>query len=80
MEELLTVCCQRLKNDGRIVLNLATIENLYESIKILNRLGFHTEVTQVQIARSKPILSLTRLAPLNPVFIVSAKRKEDGNE
>ncbi|WP_016837784.1 MULTISPECIES: precorrin-6y C5,15-methyltransferase (decarboxylating) subunit CbiE [Ureibacillus] len=77
MEELLTVCCERLNKNGRIVLNAATIENLYESIKIFYKLGFHTEVTQVQIARSKQILSLTRFAPLNPVFIVSAKRKED---
>lgn len=80
METLLSVCCERLNNEGQIVLNVATIENLYESIHIFQQLGFQTDITQVQIARSKPILSMTRFVPLNPVFIVTAKRKEVNDE
>lgn len=79
MEELLKACCKRLKPNGRIVLNVATIENLYEGLQLLKGFEFETNVTQVQVARSKPILSLTRLMPLNPVFIIEAKRKEEND-
>lgn len=80
MEKLLEVCCVRLKPDGRIVLNAATIENLVEAMNLFKQFRFDTNVTQVQIARSKPILSMTRFTPLNPVFIITAKRKEETNE
>ena len=33
MSELIQLCCNRLKSDGRIVLNAATIENLYLAVE-----------------------------------------------
>lgn len=77
MADLLAVCCDRLEDNGRIVLNAVTIENLFEAMNCFKRFGFQTDITQVQISKSKPILSMTRFVPLNPVYIVTAKRKEE---
>ncbi|WP_239632124.1 precorrin-6y C5,15-methyltransferase (decarboxylating) subunit CbiE [Paenibacillus sp. H1-7] len=78
MRELLHVCCTRLRPGGRIVLNAATIENLYEANKAFADEGMATSITLAQIARSKPILDLTRFEGLNPIYIITAKHKEPG--
>ncbi|MBM4762981.1 precorrin-6y C5,15-methyltransferase (decarboxylating) subunit CbiE [Bacillus sp. B15-48] len=77
MNELIETCCTRLKADGKIVLNAATIENLYRAIEAFKQADFQVSITQAQISKSKPILDMTRFVPLNPIYIISAKRKED---
>lgn len=74
MEQLLKVCVKRLKPNGRIVMNLATIENLADAQKILKALGCEVQFIQASIARSKPILNITRLQPLTPIFILTAQK------
>ncbi|NRD79184.1 precorrin-6y C5,15-methyltransferase (decarboxylating) subunit CbiE [Bacillus sp. BRMEA1] len=76
MGDILDICCSRLREGGRIVLNAATIENLSEALQAFKERGYHTEITLAQISRSKPILNLTRLEALNPVYIMEARRKE----
>lgn len=76
MDELLSLCCKRLKPSGRIVLNAATIENLYKAVEAFKVLDFQVDILQAQLARSKPILNMTRFVPLNPIFIITAYRKE----
>lgn len=76
MDAILDICCSRLKENGRIVLNAVTIENLAEAQKTFKKQGFKTNITLVQISRSKPILNLTRFDALNPIYIISAERGE----
>lgn len=79
--ELLRLCASRLREGGRIVVNAATIENLYEAHQTLRALGLCVSVTLIQSARSKPILNLTRFEGMNPVYLVTGWRsdaKEDG--
>jgi precorrin-6Y C5,15-methyltransferase (decarboxylating) len=78
MKELLRVCCTRLRPGGRIVLNAATIENLYEANRTFAEEGFATNITLAQISRSKPILDMTRFEGLNPVYIITAQLKAPG--
>ena len=59
---------------GRLVVNAATIENLADCVSALKTAGATWRVTQVAIARSSPILDLTRFEALNPVWIVEASR------
>lgn len=80
MVELLQLCCTRLKPNGRIVLNAATIENLYKAVEAFKTCGFAVEILQAQLARSKLILDMTRFVPLNPIYIISAYRKEENHE
>lgn len=77
MKELLHVCCKRLRSNGRIVLNAATIENLYEATQAFANEAFQTNIQLVQVSRSKPILQMTRFVPLNPIYIITATRQEE---
>jgi precorrin-6B C5,15-methyltransferase / cobalt-precorrin-6B C5,C15-methyltransferase len=72
--ELLRLCADRLNEGGRIVVNAATIENLYLAQQTLQQNGFTVSVTLIQTARSKPILQLTRFEGMNPVYLVTAWR------
>ncbi len=80
MTELIQTCCGRLKKGGRIVLNAATIENLYRANEAFLQTGFQTAIMLTQVSRSKPILDMNRFVPLNPIYIISAQRKEESNE
>lgn len=62
----------------RVVANLATLENLVETLQVSRELGWRTEVAQASIAHGTEIAGLTRLAPLNPVFILSGQVGDDG--
>ncbi|MBN6187330.1 precorrin-6y C5,15-methyltransferase (decarboxylating) subunit CbiE [Aneurinibacillus sp. BA2021] len=77
MKELLHICCTRLRPGGRIVLNAATIETLYEAMQAFAEEGFEVSVTLAQISRSKPILHMNRFEGLNPIYIITAKHKEE---
>ncbi|KIL38651.1 cobalamin biosynthesis protein CbiE [Gordoniibacillus kamchatkensis] len=77
MQELLRVCCTRLKPGGRIVLNAVTIENLFEAQQAFLAQGYRVDISMIQAARSKPILNMTRLEAMNPVYIVTARHGGD---
>lgn len=74
MARLLQTCITRLLPNGRLVMNIATIENLAEAMQHLKALGCEVSILQAQLSRSKPILHLTRFEPLNPIYIVTAKK------
>ena len=77
LAELLSICAERLRPDGRIVVNAATIETLSLAQQTLKNLGFEVAVHLLQIARSKPILNLTRFEGMNPVYLIAAWRGEE---
>lgn len=76
MDPILEICCKRLKENGRIVVNAVTIENLYEAVNGFKKYGFKIDITLCQISRSKPILNLTRCDALNPIYIITGKREK----
>lgn len=76
MEQILDAVSQRLKSGGRIVVNVATLENLHHAAGGLTARGFSVEVALVNIARSRELSDLTRLEALNPVFIITGRRKK----
>ncbi len=74
MPEILRICAERSKSDGRIVVNVITLENLAEAWESFKKLGLKAEATLLQVSRSQPILDITRLAALNPIYILTAKK------
>ena len=60
----------RLRAGGRLVVNLATVDNLM----IVKKLLPEAEIIQVQISRGTPILDMLRFEALNPVYIVSWRK------
>ncbi len=75
MGAILDYVCRRLKPGGRVVGNIATIENLHRAVAGLEANGFAVETTLVNIARSRDISGLTRMEGLNPVFIVTGSQR-----
>ncbi|TAM48221.1 MAG: precorrin-6y C5,15-methyltransferase (decarboxylating) subunit CbiE [Gammaproteobacteria bacterium] len=74
LADLIRLCISRLKTGDTLVMNFATFENLAAAIETLKETGAAWDVTQLQAARSRPILDMHRLAAENPVWIVTAQR------
>jgi precorrin-6Y C5,15-methyltransferase (decarboxylating) len=70
---MLEAATRRLRPRGRLVLNLVTLEALHEATAFLTCWGLAHDVAQVSVARGAAIGGATRLAALNPVFVVSAQ-------
>ena len=74
LSSILDYVCRRLAKGGRVVCNLATIENVNLAAGRLKANGFSVETTLINVSRSRDIAGLTRLEPLNPVFIIAGSR------
>lgn len=70
---LIKHCLQRLTQDGWLVMNFVTLENLNVASETLKQLDALWDVTQLQASRSQPILQMHRMQAENPVWVVSAQ-------
>lgn len=73
LDLLIKLCLQRLNQDGWLVMNFVTLENMSVATKTLKQLNAHWDVTQLQASRSQPILHMHRLQAENPVWVVCAQ-------
>jgi precorrin-6Y C5,15-methyltransferase (decarboxylating) len=74
LDDLIRLGLQRLTNNGWLIMNFVTFENLNVALTTLGALGVSWDVTQLQASRSQPILHMHRLQAENPVWIVSAQK------
>jgi precorrin-6Y C5,15-methyltransferase (decarboxylating) len=72
---ILEVVQARLRPDGHLVVNLATIEHLSKAVEYLRQSAWEWECTMVNIAHTQQILDMTRFAAMNPVFVLTASQK-----
>ncbi len=80
LEKIMNTCCDRLKEQGTIVINTILIQNTETAIRILKQKGFFCEMIHVQVSRSKPMPYGDRFEPLNPVWIISGRKPKSENE
>lgn len=73
LAEILAVCRDRLQLNGLLVANFASPEHLHEAMTWLREHRYVIQLLQVNLARSAPIGSVSRFAPLNPVTILTAR-------
>lgn len=78
--EVMRVVLSRLKADGRLVIPLATMEALGELRGDLEAAGLQVAVSQLQAWRGVPLGDGTRLAPLNPVWVLKGWRVGEASE
>lgn len=76
LTSILQTCQSRLAPGGILVVALATLESLSESLdwiktEALDRQGWEYRFLQAQLSRSIPVGSLTRWTPLNPVTFMT---------
>ena len=71
---ILDCAAHRLRPGGRLVGNFATLEALHEATTCVDALGLAWDMAELSVARATPVgRGRTRLAALNPVFVVSAR-------
>jgi precorrin-6B C5,15-methyltransferase / cobalt-precorrin-6B C5,C15-methyltransferase len=73
LRPILELAIDRLRPGGRLVANLATLEAVHAATTCLAAAGLHHDLAQVSVARGAAIAGATRLAALNPVFVVSTR-------
>jgi precorrin-6Y C5,15-methyltransferase (decarboxylating) CbiT subunit len=69
LREIINVSLEKLKPQGRIVLNFITIDNLYIALNTLKELGVTAECNQIQVSRAKGRTHM--MVANNPIFIIS---------
>lgn len=79
LTELVRWAARVLEVDGRIAMNMITLENVHAGWEALKSCGFdELEIVQVMISKGKQIGDYTMMMGQNPVYILSA-RKGQGN-
>lgn len=77
IEEIIVSCDSKLKNQGLMVLNFITINNLYKSMNKLMELGYNVNSSQINV--SKTSINKYMMTSNNGVFIIWGKKSERGN-
>jgi precorrin-6Y C5,15-methyltransferase (decarboxylating) len=74
LTKIIKTAATYLKPNGIMVINTVLIPNLQVANETLHRLGFQTDIVQVQISRSTDMPWGERLDAQNPVWIISGIR------
>ena len=76
LTEILDVAMERLRDGGRIVVNLAALERTQDVYRLFRSAGLVAEMGMGNSSRGKDMPDGTvRLEGLNPVFVVTARRE-----
>ncbi len=75
LDEILEEVCARVLPGGAVVQTVVLLETLDRVRKFWSKPGWEVSVTQLQVSRSVPTGKDLRLDALNPVFIVSSRRR-----
>lgn len=73
MASIIDLFSRRMKR-GIAVVNAATLETLTEASAALEKAGFQVKVSEVSIARSRPLAGKRLMAALNPIFIITGEK------
>lgn len=74
---ILDECCQRLQGGGRLVLTAAQLDTLETARRVLSRVGWGINISQISVSRGRPLADGTFLQALNPVWVIAAAPLEN---
>ncbi|WP_425446720.1 precorrin-6Y C5,15-methyltransferase (decarboxylating) subunit CbiT [Dethiothermospora halolimnae] len=67
---------KNLKKEGRLVINLITIENIYKALDLIKSRGYtDIDVAQINVSKGRFIKEYTLMEGNNPVYVISAEKK-----
>ncbi|MCC6511279.1 MAG: precorrin-6y C5,15-methyltransferase (decarboxylating) subunit CbiE [Pirellulaceae bacterium] len=72
--QLIEVGWPRLRHGGRMVINIASMENLVMAQRLLQKMSVEVHVLMINLARSTQQLDELRLDAANPSFLLMARR------
>lgn len=74
-QDIIKLAYNRLKSNGRIVIDTILIETMYHSLKTIDELRLeNVDVTQITIAKNRKVSTGTMMLARNPVIIISAQK------
>lgn len=76
MEEIVTLCLDRLGNGGRLVLSAITLENVSLAYQVFKKLGYTPQVHLVQVSRGAPLAHYTRYEAQNPIHLFAVTKAQ----
>ena len=77
LRELIRAAQQKLKPNGRLVVNAILLETAYTALDEVKRGGFtEVDVTEVFVAKGKQVSSGTMMLARNPITIISATKEQ----
>ena len=68
---------KKLKPDGEIVLNAVTVNTLTEAFNYFKTYNYNFDICSVSISKNKNIAGYKMMKALNPVYIISARKKKE---
>jgi len=75
LREVIRASHQRLKKNGRIVINAILLETAYTALDEIKKLNFKdVDVTLVFVAKGREVNSRTMMVARNPISIISATK------
>lgn len=76
LEEIISRYGDKLLDNGTMVLNFITINNLNAALETLKKLNYKTECIQVSISKARGKSNM--LIANNPIFIITAAKNAGG--
>jgi len=76
--DIIKLSCEKLEENGRVVINTITVESACEAVKVLESSGFSTEMVMLYVSRAKKVKDLHMLISQNPVCVISGDFKGKG--
>lgn len=74
--QIVETAWNRLKPDGRLVVQIASIDNVTEVERCVRKLGAEANVLMINLSRSQQQLDALRLESANPSFLVIARKSD----
>lgn len=74
MDEIIATALERLRPEGRLVVNAITLENAAEAYQAIRRRDLVPDVTLLQVSRSEPLAHYLRYEALNPIQIFAVTK------
>jgi precorrin-6Y C5,15-methyltransferase (decarboxylating) len=76
IREIMDYSYKRLKMDGRMVINLTTIENFQKAMDYIKSMKLKADISQINISKLTPVSRYTRFVPMDQIYIIRVVKNE----
>lgn len=77
LKAIIELSLKRLKENGRLVVNAITFENIQEAYQTFKDLEIEVNIIQLNVSRCVPLARFHRYEPLNPIHIFSCTKPKE---